>query len=481
MRCTFCKTLYCGPLVCLECNSGYCDYTCMQSDTTHRFQCNVTGPCVFCAQPNTIETGFKQDCGHGMHGSCALFCEVYGLIGCPSCPGKTAVQTASRKMMQEYARISLVSVKLNAARPPMPEFMMDFLLRGGDVGELLYMRGNVYANGLGVERNDEHARLLLTRAAALGHGQAMYAVSEGSPRKLKLAAERGSADACQEMGVATGDTEWFEKALVLSPFDSTVRFQLASCYVQTNRTDLAFPLLYALARRNHSHAILSLARAHLELAIKHPIELIKSLYWASRLSCSAALKIQGRIFVQLEQPEKAFECMSDSAASDDMAGIDSTYECARFHELGYGTPVNDLLAVELLEKAAKVGHASAQFDLAVRRFKSDRSGAMLLLRESAKTHSVAMHVLARLDEPDAETLLETSGQLIPSALYDLAVRKLADEKEDEAADLLRRALAMPEPAFQCCELDRKLAKKLLYRLESKPKVMDNLIRIAQFL
>lgn len=385
-------------------------------------------------------------------------------------------------MMQEYARVCLAAINVQYPRPPMPHSLLEFLIKGGDDPELLYIHGTVYANGIGVPVNGEKAHKLLTRAAVFGHAHAMYTISGESQKKLAIAAKGGSSRACFELGILLGETAWVECAIELSPFpfDSQMRFSLASCYADAGQTDDALPLFYMLARMNHIPSILRLARIFFDMAETNSKYLIKSMHWAMQVDTPAALKIRGMISLKLGFSEKAFEYMLTASKSSDPAGIDATYELARFYELGCGTPLNDVLAMEMLEKGAAAGHSSAQFDLAIRQFETDRPRAFRLLREASKTHAVAMHMLARLEEPDAELLLANAGKLIPSALFDLAVRKMDDDMFYEADALLKEAIKMPEPTFDCGMLNVERVHELIAEIEHKIKSMDNIIRLVQF-
>ena len=310
----------------------------------------------------------------------------------------------------------------------------------------------------------------------------MYTISGDNAKKLAIAAKGGSSRACFELGILLEDATWMERAIELSPFpfDTKMRYTLALSYADNAQIDDSLPLFYMLARMNHTPSILKLARIFFDMSEKNSKYLIKSMHWAMQVDSPAALKIRGSISLKLGFPQKAFEYMLMASKSSDPAGIDATYELARFYELGCGTPVNGVLATEMLEKGAAAGHSSAQFDLAIRQFKTDRPRAFRLLREASKTHAVAMHMLARMEEPDAESLLANAGKLIPSALFDLAVRKMDDDMFYEADALLKEAIKMPEPTFDCGMLNVERAHELIAEIAQKTKSMDNIIRLVQF-
>jgi TPR repeat protein len=195
----------------------------------------------------------------------------------------------------------------------------------------------------------------------------------------------------------------------------------------------------------------------------------------------------------LEWHDAAFEYMEDASTSACLTGIDATYEVSQFHLLGVGTPKDPVKARHLLEKAAEKGHSSAQFELAMLRMEDEPVEAMKLVRAASKTHAVAMHYLSEHDASRA--LLETAGRMIPAALYDLALRHIysaermdTEENYAKAAELLERALGMPEPLFDCATLDRAEASHLLTRVNRRLEIckglhgacMDTILRLAQF-
>jgi TPR repeat protein len=497
MRCFLCKTLYHGAIVCLDCNSGYCGFECMHADKMHKYQCKIIQApvdCGFCLNPITsIGQGYATECGHGMHATCAGFCELYGLNGCLQCDSSNELVRVARQMLFLYARVCFNAVHLNVRRPDAPAQLLDFLNRAGDhTSELLYMRGNIYANGLGVPQDDELAYKIMSRAAVLGNGCAMFAVSGNNEKKMVVAAKRGSSHACCEL--AQKDSLWLLKALEITPFDLDARFNLAAHYESLTQRDDAVIQYYMLARQGHEGSMERLARLFLDMATEgDALKLIPSLFWATRAPSSVkALKIKALIALKLDLNDLAFDCISEAAESPEPAGIDATYELSRLHLLGVGTPVNEVKSEVLLEKAAAAGQSSAQFDLAMIRFESDKTEAFRLVRAAAKTHAVAMHFLSHYDTDFG--LLEKAGTMIPSALYDLAIRyvRLAEEENLElnytkAAQLLERALAMKAPLFECCELDVARTTSFLENLrEILAKCtqmhlanMDNIMRLAQ--
>lgn len=467
----------------------------MAADTVHDHQCAIlssTVECIFCRNPvRSVREGFVNKCGHGMHATCAAFCEMYGMDGCISCSPNSVVR-AAKIYMVEYARRCYAAVQAGEERPCASENMLQFFAHAGDVSELVYMHGTIYSNGLGVPQDDVKAYKLMSRAAALGNASALYAVSGHHEGKIRLAANRGCFNACCELAELTSDEKWLVKALDVSAFDAGVRFALASRYEASSPKE-AMVHYYMLARQGNKAAKERLARMFYDMAADDKTHLIASMFWACKVTTPKTMKVRALVSLQLDYYDKAFECMSLAATSPCEIGIDAMYELSRFHVLGTGTPVDEKKAQELLEQAAEKGQASAQFDLAMIRLEEDRPMAMKLVREAAKTHVVAMHFLSKY-EPD-RSLLEKAGTMIPLALYDLAVRHVMDaEKGDteenykKAVELLKRAEAMPDPLFDCDVLDREEAASLLSKLERRLVVceklhcasMDSILRLAQY-
>ena len=503
MYCFLCCSYYHGAIVCLDCMAPYCSFDCLHKDTMHGRQCKLKQApvaCVFCLDPVKCKEGFTNPCGHGIHGTCAMVCEHYGLQGCPGCPSSNALEQMGRLMVKEYARFCFTALRANLPVPELPSTLMRFLeaeTRGGaDARELMYMYGTIFANGLGVTADETKAHYWLSRAAAFGHGHAMYAVSGSSEERLRVAAKRGSPHACFELATITEtmDESWLLKSLELAPFDVQVRLFLATHYEKTGRVLEALPHHFMLARQGHSGSLERLARLYFDMAVDNQLFLIQSAYWASRAVPSPAVfKTRALIALRLSYDEAAFHLMEKAAVGSCPVSTDALYELARFHVLGVGTPVDHVQAERLLEVAAAAGQPSAQFDLAMKRWETDNGEAMKLVRAASKTHAVAMHFLSRYDV--RRELLERAGEFIPAALYDLAVRhaRAADIQDAEmnygaAAELLERALNMPTPTFECAPLDVERTKSFLTHLRKRLRIcgslqvasMDTILRLAQF-
>ena len=499
-----CRSLFHGAIKCLECDSPYCSVECLQADSVHAHQCKIlqsSVPCAFCLDPITCAAeGFVQTCGHGLHASCASISEHYGLQGCAACPASNALTQMGRLMLLEYARLCYTAIRVGLAMPDIPLVLLKFLASegarsGAQNKDLLYMFGNIFANGLGVPADEQEAHKWLSRAAALGHGHAMFAVSGSSEERLRIAAARGSPHACFELATIPDelDESWLRKALVLAPFDVQSRKLLATHCEHTGRVPEALNHHFMMARQGHSESLERLARLYFDMSVDAPKYLIASSFWATQILPSpSSLKTQALIALRLKWDDKAFECMKRAAVGSCPASTDALYELARFYEQGVGTPVDAEQADKLMDRAAASGHPSALFDRAMKLFESDMDEAMKLVRKAAKSHAGAMHFLSRFD-PSRE-LLETAGSVIPAALYDLALRYAcaADLEDTEAnyrksVELLERALAMPPPTFDCAELDVDKTKSLLKGLRKRLAIcdslrtasMDTMLRLAQ--
>jgi len=503
MRCFLCRNSYHGALVCLECMTPYCSFECLHNDTVHVYQCKLKQApvaCTFCMDPvKYVADGFTKACGHAIHGTCAMICEHYGLQGCPECPSSDALEQMGRLMMKEYTRFCYTAIRANLPVPELPPTLMRFLVAEtksarASARELMYMLGTIFANGLGVPSDEEKAHYWLSRAAAFGHGHAMFAVSGESEQRLRIAAREGSPHACFELAeIADTKEMWLLKGLDLAPFDIQARKSLAEHY-ETTDVAKAFPQYFMMARQGHSESLEKLARLYYDMAVKKPLYLIQSSFWAYRaLPTPVVLKTKALIALKLSYDERAFDLMQQASVGSSPTSIDALYELARFYDQGVGTTVDHDQSEQLLERAAKAGQPSAQFDLAMKRWETDNIEAMRLLRLAAKTHAVAMHVLSRFDIN--RELLERAGEFIPAALYDLAVRyaRAADIQDTEAnyraaAELLERALAMPTPTFECAPLDNAKTTSFLKHIQKRIRIcgslqvasMDTILRLAQF-
>jgi len=401
-------------------------------------------------------------------------------------------------MLTEFARCSYTAIKCGVPMPEVPIVVVAFLQESCEItnehtSAVMYMLGNLYSNGLGVPPNEELAFKILSRAAALGDGDAMYCVSGAATQRLRIAATRGSSQACYELATMDKfDESYMLRTLEITPFDISARKMLATHYEKSGRATEALVHHFMMARQGHMESAERLAHLYCEMSADNKMYLIPSMYWASMTDSPSSMKTRSRIALVVGYEDKAFEYMK-GAVSASPAGIDATYELSRFYEMGVGTPMDKDAAEKLLESAAEGGHASAQFDLAMKQFRTDKSVALDLIRKAAKTHAVAMHFLSRYDSD--RSLLEKAGELVPAALYDLAIRHVCmAEREnteanyDAAARLLERALAMPEPAFACAELDREQGAALLAKLKRRLQVcynlgaacMDTILRLAQF-
>lgn len=429
-----------------------------------------------------------------------MICEHYGLQGCPECTSSDALEQMGRLMMKEYTRFCYTAIRANLPVPELPPTLMRFLVietnhAHASARELMYMFGTIFANGLGVPADEEKAHYWLSRAAALGHGHAMYAVSGESEQRLQIAARNGSSHACFELAEITGEIEpWVLKGLELAPFDIQARKSLAMHYETTGQVAKALPHHFMMARQGHSESLEKLARLYYDMSVKFPLFLIQCSYWAHRaLPTPGVLKTQALVALKLSYDERAFDLMQQASEGSSPTSIDALYEMARFYDQGVGTPVDHAQSEHFLERAAAAGQPSAQFDLAMKRWETDNREAMRLLRLASKTHAVAMHVLSSFDV--RRELLERAGEFIPAALYDLAVRyaRKADVQETEinyraAADLLERALAMPTPTFECMPLDVTKTTSFLTHLRKRLRIcgnlqgasMDTILRLAQF-
>jgi TPR repeat protein len=156
-----------------------------------------------------------------------------------------------------------------------------------DSAEALFALGNLYASGLGVEKNPGKARELWEKAAAGGNPAAKFALegisldalkNSPTPNVLKAvqrAAEHGNPQAQYELGIAFQDglgvpkdsaqaAKWLQLAANNSLADAT--YALGLLYAQGNgvkrsRTH-AISLYEQAANLGHSEAALELARAY---------------------------------------------------------------------------------------------------------------------------------------------------------------------------------------------------------------------------
>jgi len=405
-----------------------------------------------------------------------------------------------RLMLLEYARFCFTAMKRGLPMPDLPTVFLSFLATecksaGVDTAELMYIFGTLYANGLGVPENEGVAYTWLSRAAALGNGHAMYAVSGSSEERLRIAAARGSPHACVELATLPIhlDESWLVKALVLAPFDAQSRKLLATHYEKTGRIEAALIHHQMLARQGHADSTITLAKLYCNLSVATPKYLIPCTFWACRAAPSPAkFKTQAIVALRLNRDETAFDCMKKAAVGSCAASTDALYELARFYEQGVGTVIDKECSEKLLARAAKAGQPSAQFDMAMKHLHSDPTEAMNLVRSAAKTHVVSMHFLSRYDS--RRELLETAGEFIPAALFDLAVRYASTADLRDTAQnylcsirLLEKALSMPPPVFECNELDVAKTESLLSSLRKRVGIceslqmasMDSLLRLTQ--